>query len=118
MKKTLSILVIGILIISGLGTVATTGEEIKQEKMILFFSQLSMQEKDDSVTLELDGTNSILIKKEHYMVPTSLETFTFPFGTEIESIQCIPKNIHRQELTKELIISPEPVLAGTAALNE
>jgi len=118
MKKTLSILVIGILVISGLGAVATTCEEIKQEKMTLSFSQLSMQEKDDSIALELDGTNSILIKKDHYMVPISLETFTFPFGTEIESIQCIPKNIHRQELTKELTISPEPVLAGTTVLNE
>jgi hypothetical protein len=118
MKKTLSILIIGVLIISGLGTVATIGEEIKQEKMTLSFSQLSIQEKDGSITLELDGANSILIKKDHYMVPTSLETFTFPFGTEIESIRCIPKNIHRQELTKELMISPEPVLAGTTVLTE
>ena len=118
MKKTLPILIIGILILSGLGAVATTGEEIKQEKMTLSFSQLSIQEKDGSIALELDGANSILIKKDHYIVPTSLKTFTFPFGTEIESIQCIPKNIHRQELTKELMISPEPVIAGTAGLNE
>ena len=118
MKKTLPILIIGVLILSGLGAVATTGEEIKQEKMTLSFSQLSIQEKDGSIALELDGANSILIKKDHYMVPTSLKTFTFPFGTEIESIQCIPKNIHRQELTKELMISPEPVIAGTAGLNE
>ena len=118
MKKTLSILIIGVLILSGLGAVATTGEEIKQEKMTLSFSQLSIQEKDGSITLELDGTNSILIKKDYYMVPTSLETFTFPFGTEIESIQCIPKNIHRQELTKELMISPEPVIVGTTVSNE
>jgi hypothetical protein len=121
MKKTLSILIIGVLILGGLGavaTVATTGEEIKQEKMTLSFSQLSIQEKDGSITLELDGANSILIKKDYYMVPTSLETFTFPFGTEIESIQCIPKNIHRQELTKELMISPEPVIVGTTVSNE
>jgi len=120
MKKILSILILGVLIlsVSGLGAVATTNEKIEQEKITLSFSQLLIQEKDDSIALELDGANSILIKKDHYMVPTSLKTFTFPFGTEIESIQCIPKNIHRQELTKELMISPEPVIAGIAGLNE
>ena len=119
MKKILSILILGVLILSGLGSVATTNEKIEQEKMTLSFSQLLIHEKDGSIALDLDGANSILIKKDHYMVPTSLKTFTFPFGTEIESIQCIPKNIHRQEITKELMISPEPVIAGTTAgLNE
>ena len=118
MKKTLSILMIGVLILSGLGAVATNDEEIKQEKMTLSFNRPIIQDKEERITLELGGANSILIKKDHYIIPIYQETFTFPFGTEIESIQCTPKNIHRQDLTKELIISPEPVLAGTTIFDE
>ena len=118
MKKILPIMIIGILILSGLGAVALPDLEIKQEKMTLCFSQLFIQQKDNLISLELEGTNSILIRKDHYMVPTHVETFTFPFGTEIKSIHCTPKNIHIQQLTQELMISPEPILISQANLDD
>ena len=112
MKKILSISIVGILLISGLGAVALSSEEVKEEKITVFFSQLSMKENDNCINIELEGTNSILLKKDHYVVPTRIETFTFPFGTEIISVKCTPKNIHQQILTKELMIAPEPVIEG------
>ena len=117
MKKILPILIVGVLLISGLGAVATPVGEYKHQKTSLSFSQLSIQEKDDYITLELDGANSVLMKKDHYMVPTCIETFTFPFGTEIESVRCTPKNIHSQQITKDLMIAPEPVLYDQFTLD-
>jgi len=118
MKKILLISIVGILLISGLGAAALSSEEIKEEKISVSFSQISMKEKDNFINLELDGANSVLIMKDHYMVPTHVETFTFPFGTEIKSIHCTPKNIHRQQLTKEVMIAPEPIIAGHTSVNE
>ena len=111
MKKTVAIIVVGILIICGFGAVAFP-DGICQEKMTLYFSKLLINEDDNCVTLELKGTNSVLMKHNHYMIPTRIETFIFPFGTEIKSIECIPKNLHQQTLTKELTAAPEPVLLG------
>jgi len=118
MKKIIPILLVGVLVLSGLGASAVHNEQIKQQRTTLSFSNLSIQEKDDCITLNLEGTNSVLMKRNHYMVPTCIETFTFPFGTEIKSVQCIPRNIHRQTLTKELMIAPDPVIVGQTALNE
>jgi len=112
MKKLLPTIIVVILILSGFGAVALQDKEIREEKMTLSFSQFSMKEKDNCVFIELDGTNSVLMKKDHYMVPTKIETFTFPFGTEITGVQCTPKNVHKQILTKELMISPDPVLSS------
>jgi hypothetical protein len=117
MKKILPLLVILVLFLSGFGAVAFPAEENCQQKMILSFSQLSINEDDDYVTLELDGANSVLMKQDHYVVPTRIETFTFPFGTEITSVQCTPKNIHETALAKELMVTPEPISLGQTATS-
>ena len=99
MRKILPFLIIGILVISGLGTVTVSSEESEQEKAILSFSNLSIQEKNEYVTLELEGADS-------------------QFGTEILSIRCTPEDIHKQELSKEIIIAPEPIITGLTTLNK
>lgn len=118
MKKIIPILLVGVLVLSGLGAGAVHNEQIKQQRTTLSFSNLSIQEKDDCITLNLEGTNSVLMKRNHYMVPTCIKTFTFPFGTEIKSIQCTPKNIQIQTITKKLMVTPEPVTMGQTSLNE
>jgi len=111
MKKFVSLLVVGFLVLTGFGAVAFSNE-VGQEKMMLHFSQLAINENDNFATLELEGTNSVLMKHNHYMSPTRIETFTFPFGTEIKKINCIPRNIHSEMMAKELKVAPEPVLHG------
>jgi len=118
MNKILPILIVGVLVIGGFGAIAFSDKKVKEEKMTLYFSKLSIKERDDRISLELEGANSALIQKDHYMVPTKIETFIFPFGTEITSVQCAPKNIHRQKLTKELVISPEPVIIGQISTSK
>jgi hypothetical protein len=60
MKKIMLILLIGILVISGYNA-STYPNEVHQEKIILHFSQLTINENDNYVDLELKGTNSILV---------------------------------------------------------
>jgi hypothetical protein len=107
--KLISLLLIVLLFINGIGVFANPGEATNQEKIILSFSNLIIENSNNHVKFELEGTNSNFLKKDHYMVPTYLETFIFPIGTKIINIYCTPKNIQRQILTKELIKAPEPV---------
>jgi len=118
MNKLLPIIIVGILIISGLGAVATTGEEIKQEKMTLSFSQLTIREENQYVTIDMGGVNSVLMKPNQPLLPASIHTFTFPFGTKIKSIDCTPYNIQQQYISKHIMPAPEPVLAGYNAVEK
>jgi hypothetical protein len=109
MKKLLTMCIILFLLISGFGAFAFSNG-IHNVKMMLSFSQVLINENGTFVRAEMDGTNSTLMKYNHYIVPTRIETFTFPLGTEIKGITCIPRNIHRERITKELLVAPEPVL--------
>jgi len=117
-EKLIPLLITGVLIFGGLGVVGISNGEIKQEKRMLSFSKLIIEENNDYIKFELEGANSQFMKKDHYMVPTFLETFTFPFGTKIMDIHCTPKNIQRQSLIKELVVAPEPVLLDQNAINK
>jgi len=112
MKKILIFMIIGMFFLAEIGVFTVHGKEIQDEIITLSFSKLSMEEKEYYAFIELEGADSVLVKKDHYMVPTKIETFTFPFGTEITSVQCTPKNIHKQTITKKLMISPDPVLSS------
>ena len=112
MKKILPSLIVGILISSGLCGMPVSCKKVDSEKTSIYFSNLQINETNEGILLKLKGANSVLLKKNFYIVPTRIETFMFPFGTEIKSVKCTPKNIHEQQLTKKLIISPEPALSS------
>jgi hypothetical protein len=112
MEKILALCIIFSLILCGIGVVSSQEEDIKFENKILQYSDLMLKEKGNLINIELKGTNSELIRKDHYMIPINIETFNFPFGTEIIEVKCKPKNIHTEILTKELMISPDPIIIG------
>lgn len=116
-EKLISILMVGLLIFTGLGVVGISDEEFNKSMIMLSFPNLTVWEDNDFVKLELEGANSLFIKKDHYMVPMFLKTFMFPFGTKIINIHCTPKNIQRQNLIKELNITPEPILINQKTVN-
>ncbi len=116
MKRLIPILVVGVLFISGLGAVATPEKDT--ELTIFSFSNISSEEADGFLALELDGANSVLMERNHYMVPMRIETFTYPFGTRINSVQCTPNNIQTKILSKKLEVSPDPVIISQPELNK
>jgi hypothetical protein len=115
-EKLITLNVVVILILCGIST-GFSEIEIKQEKKILSFSNLTIKENNDYISLELEGVDSFFMKKNHYMVPMFLETFTFPFGTKIINIKCTPRNIQRQNLSKELILGPEPFILNQNVMD-
>jgi hypothetical protein len=116
MRK-LAMFIVTIIIFSGLSVVTVSCKETDYKKATISFSNLQIKEDREGITVELNGANSILLKKDYYIVPTRIVTFTFPFGTEINNVQCVLKNIREQHLTKKLTIAPEPVAAGQPSSN-
>jgi len=113
MKKISAIVAIGILVIGGLGAVAIPeSESTEQETAAISFSQPLLQENDQYVIIDIDEANSYLIKTDKPLLPSYTHTFTFPFGTKIKDVECIPSSVQQQHVSKKIIPSPEPVLAG------
>ena len=110
MKKILPIFLILVLIISGLGAVAISEDDDKHIRTSISFSNLSIKENIYEISIEMDGADSVFMKKDYYMVPKNIQTYTFPFGTEIIDIGVYPTNIQAQRLTKKLAVTPDPVL--------
>jgi len=114
-KKIFTTIIIGLLLAGLFGTTGISSNNIKQQNITTHFSQLTLQENDKYITLELSGTNSVLMRQNHYMVPIYKKTLTFPVGTEIKSVHCYPANINEQILTKKLMETPKPTLIGISS---
>ncbi|MFO8077737.1 MAG: C25 family cysteine peptidase [Thermoplasmatota archaeon] len=121
MKRTLCSILIMILLINTVGVfnVISEEEEIITKQKILRFSEINFTETAvGAISLELIGTNSKFLQKNHYIIPSQIETFTFPIGTKIVDVKCTPHQIHEQPSPKELNVAPEPVILGQANEKE
>jgi hypothetical protein len=113
MKNLMPMLIIGILILGGVGAGALhKANDAKQKTMAVAFSQPVVLEKDQYVMVEIDGADSVLMRANKPMLPAYVHTFTFPFGTKINGVECMPSSVQQQYLSKKIIPSPEPVLVG------
>ncbi len=112
MKKLISILVVGIFVLSGLGAVALT-ESIKENIISeeMSFSMPIVKEKDNFVTLELNQANSYIMEQGKPVLPIVVKEFIFPFGTIIKDVTCTPKNIEELTISKNILPTPEPISA-------
>jgi hypothetical protein len=113
MRKMLPLFVVGILVLSGLGAIAISSDE-KSELSIISasFSVPMIEIEKEYITLEIDGTNSYLMKQGKPILPSYSKTFTFPIGTTIKSITATPKNIDLQTLSKPLQPTPQAMIIG------
>ena len=111
MEKILSIVITGILILSGLGAAAFTTNvsfksmmNIKHESTsVLFSSQPIQLEKDGFIALEMDGATTQLLEPNRPVLPIYVKTYEIPFGSTNIQITCIPRDIGTMSLTKEVI---------------
>src|SRR4030042_3529568 len=111
MKKILTIGIMGMLILSGLGTAAyttnLTSPSMKLMKTestsILFSSQPTLFEKDGFVTLELNGATTQLLETNKPVLPIYVKTYEIPFGSTNIQVICTAKDIGTIALTKEVM---------------
>ena len=118
MQKILSIFIVGIFVLSGLGAIALSYDNINVEKKSISFSHPIITEEDEFLTVTLKEANSFYIRDGKPLLPSYIKTFTFPYVTKVKSITCTPNNIKQQKISKNIIPSPIAVSAGFAINKE
>lgn len=106
--------IIGCLVLSGLGAVATSGKDVFESETInVAFSRPVLKENKDYVEVSFEETNSLMINEGKPLLPMYIHTFAYPLGTEIKSVTCTFNNIQSMQLSKDIIPSPVKATVGT-----
>ena len=117
MKKWLSILFVGVFIISGFGTIATTTDDAMQlsaqvieEIVSTDASSLEVFESsNDYYMVRLGEQESYLLNPGQPMVPRLIRHYELPFGVTDVSVEVQPLQVTEQRVTKQIRPAPAPV---------
>lgn len=126
MKKILTIGLIVILLLSGLGATAFTTNRSSQSitltktmsTSILFPSQPTVSKKDGFVTLELDGATTQFLEQNKPVLPIFIKTYEIPFGSTGIHVTCTTKTISTMHLTADILpgfIAPVSTMGDDSA---
>lgn len=109
--RALPLFVAGFLIISFFGAFAyaTPQQESYFIKKNLTFSNPTLEEHKDFISLNLKEANSFSMEPNMPMIPCSEYTYTFPIGTIIKGVSIEKNNVNKIMITKNLKTVPEPV---------
>lgn len=119
MKKILIFLMMMMLLISSFGVLSTPAkEEFEVEKFSINFSKTNIEEKDEYISLNLEESNSHLIKEGKPILPMYVKTFVFPSKTNIKNVMCTLKNIEEKTISKKLELSPTAMPISNIKINE
>jgi hypothetical protein len=116
MKRILSILLIGVLVISGFGAAIAMNNANDtlsiQENMQ--FSAPVLIDQDMYLSVQLAEATSYAALPGNPVLPIYTKLFTFPFGTKIKDVSFASPSVQTIELTKEVLPAdqPEPVSAA------
>jgi hypothetical protein len=117
MKRIVSILIIGIMVLSGLGAAAVThtAQKPMEKTETISFSYPEIQNKDGYALVTITNANAWLYKTDAPMLPASVTTYIFPFGTKIRTVDMTFSEPEEYILEKKIIPTPKPVslVAGT-----
>lgn len=113
MRKTLSIVIIAILILSGIQAVALTHNSGENEKERLYsknidleFDQISFIESGKFLEVKLDDVTTFLSDPGKPMIPKVVTSLELPFGAKNVQIEVIPKNLREVTIGKHIRPSP------------
>jgi hypothetical protein len=117
MKKGTSILIVGIFLISGFGTVATNGNNVetlsmqtRTETLVVDVSSLQVVNSiNDYVLVRLGEQESYLLNPGQPMVPRVIQHYELPFGATDIDVVVQPVTTTEQVVTKQIRPAPSPV---------
>ena len=85
MRKMLSILVVSILVIGVFGAVANLNEMPNETESITISTPI-VTDSNEFVKIDFEESSSILLDPGKPEIPIVKRTYTFPFGTKINSV--------------------------------
>lgn len=119
MRKILLITVVGLLFFASFQSLATEQKNHLEKEFNIAFQQIQKIDMGSYLELTIDNAQTTYIAQNHYIVPTKIETFTFPYGTTIKSVSVTIKNIDQFHLEKKLQVTPPArLLDGSDVSND
>ena len=111
MKKIIAVVIIGVLLCSGLGAfgTATTGQHLEEKTQSVTFSQPVIQDQGRYILVKVDNTNAWVRTVGAPMLPVTVTTYTFPFGTRIKTVAVTFSDPQTYTLDKPIGPTPAPV---------
>ncbi len=108
--KSIPYFIVSLLLLSSIAIV-TVGEEAGEYQQIVSksFFELNVIEEEQSVKLEVEGTNSRLLSEGKPILPVYTETLVLPFGATINNVECQVSDIETMVLSKDIMPGPQRV---------
>ena len=120
MKKTIAILVINILIISGLGAVALPKANNTRNIDLIKNLEVSSPiiiDKGEYISLELQEATSFLMDPGKPVLPRITKIYKLPFGATVKDVFVEFSEETTIDIAKEIRPAPEPIVDGEMALD-
>jgi len=118
MKKIINFLVVALLIISGIGAVATNNQETNNEiiktSSEIKFSKFEIKETNEGYNqIEMSDVSTFLMEPGKPMLPKVVKTFELPFGVKNVKVEVNVFNIDENSVIKDIQPSPRmlPMIA-------
>ena len=105
MKKIWPFLIIGILIFSTLGVIASpeySTSDINKIKESIQISKPFIEDEKEFITVNLMEGNSYLLEPGKPMLPTVTQVFTLPFGSKINNVDVTYNGLNEILLQKNI----------------
>ena len=111
MNKTLSLMIVGLLVLSGFGAAATLNRNTDERISIktIIFSKPVLHEQNGYISVTMDNMNSWVKTPGRPMLPAYIEVFVFPFGTKIKKVDVAFSKPKNMMLHGKVIPAPKPV---------
>lgn len=109
MKKSLTGVIIAVIIISGYGAVAYsfTDQNSIEKRDIFFVSSVQLTEGEDYTTVNLFEATSYLTTPGSYVLPVVTRVYTFPFLTKITNVAIQFSEVQERTIAKPLMVTPQ-----------
>ena len=108
--KILSMTLIGILIVGGFGTFASSNhEDTFVKKDTIECSEPKLSVNGEYCSIKLAEVNTYLQNPGRPALPVIIKTFTFPIGTIISDVFCQPENIQEKRISRCVGYASKPV---------
>ena len=114
MKKMINLIIIGLFLISGLGTITISQKNIERiETTTIHFSEPSIKESNSYTTIDLLETTDNFIEYVKPEIPMITKVYTFPLGTTIKNVNVNYGAEISYKINKPIKLAPEPQITST-----
>jgi hypothetical protein len=119
MKKSLAIVILVVLIVSGCGVVTSSfiDPRVVEKTDTLSFSSVQLLEENDYTNIGLSEATSYLTTPGGYALPVMTRVYTFPFLTKITDVVVSYSEIKEKTISKPLKFAPQPIADNTEGSN-